>query len=262
MAKSAYKKRKKRSLWSRLTVMGKALIGISLAVLIVCVVALVVSTLNLNRSGEPETVYAVYSTEAETESESKNYVGSKNVVVIDPGHGGTDGGSVSNGMMEKEHCLTISLLVKEKLEKAGITVIMTRSGDATVSKERRVEIANATDACLFVSIHRNNYEGNENARGIEAWIEKSGPSDAVELSNCILNKLNSLFANNNRGVHTGSTGEANVNYYVNGHTAMTSTLIELGFLSNAADNSVVLGHSDECAQAIADGILEYLSRLK
>lgn len=262
MSKSVYKKRKKRSLWNRLTFAGKILIVVSLAILIACAVALAVSTIKLNKSDEPETIYVMQTQESQTETQPKGYVGEKNVVVIDPGHGGSDPGADYNGIYEKDNCLKISLLVKEKLEAEGIQVIMTRTTDETVSKERRTEIANATEACVFVSIHRNKYADDLNARGIEAWIEKSGPKDALELSNCILGKLNSMFNNNNRGIYTGSTGEPNVNYYVNGHTKMTSTLIELGFISNADDNNLVIGKSDECAQAIADGILEYLSKLK
>lgn len=261
MAKSTYRKRRKRSFWSRITVMGRVLIGVSLVVLLVCVIALVVSTVKLNNSKQPETVYVQQTVENTTQAPSKSYVGNKNVVVIDPGHGGTDGGAVANGILEKDNSLTISLLVRDKLQAAGIKVIMTRDSDVTVSKERRVEIANATDACLFVSIHRNNHVADPSARGIEAWIEKSGLAADYAVSNSILNHLNSLFANRNRGVHLGSTGEANVNYYVNGHTNMTSTLIELGFVSNAEDNAVVIGNSETCAQAIADGILEYLGTL-
>lgn len=261
MAKSTYRKRRKRSIWQRLGVVGTSLIGISLAILVVCIIALVVSNIRLSKSKEPETIYVEPTIEPSTQAPSKNYVGNKNVVVLDPGHGGTDGGAVSGNVLEKENCLTIALLVRQKLQAAGVKVYMTRDTDITVSKERRVEIANATDACLFVSIHRNSHPSDPGARGIEAWIEKSGLDADYLISNKILNQLNSLFANKNRGVFPGSTNEPDVNYYVNGHTNMNSTLIELGFVTNAEDNAVVMGNADGCATAIAAGILEYLATL-
>ncbi len=261
--KAVYKKRRKRSVWSRMTPLGRGLILVSLGVLLVCVAALVINTIRVNNENQPETVYMTQgATEATTEAPTKNYVGNKNVVCIDPGHGGADGGAVANGLVEKDNTLMISLLVRDYLQSQGITVIMTRETDVAVTKEKRCEIANATDACLFVSIHRNNHIQDASARGIEAWIEKSGNQQDYKISNMILDELNGLFGGVNRGVYIGSTGEETVNYYVNGHTNMNSTLIELGFMSNAADNDVVMNKRSECAKAIGDGILKYLATLE
>ena len=64
------------------------------------------------------------------------------VVVLDPGHGGSDGGASANGLVEKNLTLKIAQYCKEELEKyAGVTVYMTRSMDVAVDLEERVQKA-------------------------------------------------------------------------------------------------------------------------
>ena len=91
------------------------------------------------------------------------------VVAIDPGHGGFDPGKVGvTGVLEKDINLAISFKVRKKLEKKGVQVIMTRmTDDAICSPEEknkkmadmrnRVEIINASNAAIAVSIHQNSF---------------------------------------------------------------------------------------------------------
>lgn len=86
-------------------------------------------------------------------------------IVIDPGHGGEDGGATSTkpagykagraGEKEAFMNLRVSLLLQRLLKDAGVNVIMTREGDDTISLSERAEIANKAKADLFVSIHHN-----------------------------------------------------------------------------------------------------------
>ena len=77
-------------------------------------------------------------------------------IVIDPGHGGADPGAVTPfGLEEKAITLDIANRLRALLKDAPLRVVMTRSDDSTVSLERRVEIANAENADLFLSIHIN-----------------------------------------------------------------------------------------------------------
>jgi N-acetylmuramoyl-L-alanine amidase len=92
-------------------------------------------------------------------------------IVIDPGHGGHDTGTIGpHGLMEKDVCLDVALrlgrLIRQKLP--GATVIYTRKDDTFVPLEERTAIANAAKADLFISIHANSSRDHE-ARGVETY---------------------------------------------------------------------------------------------
>lgn len=79
------------------------------------------------------------------------------VIVVDPGHGGAQGGATSpSGMQEKNLALTLAKKVKKALEQElGATVVLTRDRDALVQLSERVTLANGKKPDLFVSIHAN-----------------------------------------------------------------------------------------------------------
>ena len=91
-------------------------------------------------------------------------------VVLDAGHGGEDGGAIgANHCLEKDINLSISLIVRDHLEKAGVPVLMIRETDisvgdsalSTVAERKRSDIqhratvVNQTENCILVSIHQN-----------------------------------------------------------------------------------------------------------
>ena len=88
-------------------------------------------------------------------------------VVLDPGHGGHDAGAVSPYAREKDCNLALALKVREKLNKLGFKVVMTRDRDFFLTLGDRVAIANRTPESLFVSIHHNS--GRSAASGIETF---------------------------------------------------------------------------------------------
>src|SRR5438477_8990125 len=80
------------------------------------------------------------------------------VVVLDAGHGGVyphDGAHGPRGLVEKDVALVVTLRLKELLEQAGATVVLTRESDANLPLWRRVLVANESGADLFLSIHCN-----------------------------------------------------------------------------------------------------------
>lgn len=78
------------------------------------------------------------------------------ILVIDPGHGGSDGGAVNSGISEKDVNLTISLYMKEALENYdGIEVYLTRETDVFIELEERANISASYNADFFISIHAN-----------------------------------------------------------------------------------------------------------
>jgi N-acetylmuramoyl-L-alanine amidase len=92
------------------------------------------------------------------------------VVVIDPGHGGTNRGSLgATGFLEKELNLELARRLRSALEAQGITVIMTRNDDVTVPIETRTEVANSTGADLLISLHANGF-ASPSAKGFEVYF--------------------------------------------------------------------------------------------
>ncbi len=90
-------------------------------------------------------------------------------IIVDPGHGGRDGGtSLSLGLAEKNLTLDIGLRLRRLLEAREYEVVMTRSSDETVSLRERADLANDSHADLFLSIHVN-WLPDRNARGVETY---------------------------------------------------------------------------------------------
>jgi N-acetylmuramoyl-L-alanine amidase len=105
-------------------------------------------------------------------------------IVIDPGHGGHDTGTIGpTGLREKDVVLDVGLRLKKLLErKVGCDVVMTRSDDTFIPLEERTAIANEKAADLFISIHAN-ASSDRSARGIETYyLNFTSSPDALEVA--------------------------------------------------------------------------------
>ena len=106
-------------------------------------------------------------------------------IVIDPGHGGHDTGTIGpTGLMEKDLCLDVALRLGKIIEQhlPGADVIYTRSDDTFVPLEERTNIANQAKADLFISIHANSSR-DSGARGIETYyLNMKGSAEAMEVA--------------------------------------------------------------------------------
>jgi N-acetylmuramoyl-L-alanine amidase len=106
-------------------------------------------------------------------------------IVIDPGHGGHDTGTIgATGLMEKDLCLDVALrlgkIIQQRLP--GAEVIYTRSDDSFIPLEERTNIANEAKADLFISIHANSSQDRA-ARGIETYyLNLKGSPEAMEVA--------------------------------------------------------------------------------
>ncbi|MGB2644436.1 MAG: N-acetylmuramoyl-L-alanine amidase [Candidatus Acidiferrum sp.] len=106
-------------------------------------------------------------------------------IVIDPGHGGHDTGTIGpTGLMEKDLCLDVALrlgkIIQQRLPGAEITY--TRSDDTFIPLEERTNIANQAKADLFISIHANSSH-DQAARGVETYyLNLKGSADAMEVA--------------------------------------------------------------------------------
>lgn len=148
-------------------------------------------------------------------------------VVIDPGHGGYDNGArACKGMPEKMLTLDTARRVKPLLEARGYKVVMTRSTDVFIPLGGRTGIANSRTDCAFVSIHYNS-SPRRAANGVETYYydRRSSP-----LAANILREIAPCYGSHSRGVKYAG-------YYVLHHNQRPATLIELGFVSNPAENS-------------------------
>jgi N-acetylmuramoyl-L-alanine amidase len=90
-------------------------------------------------------------------------------VVIDPGHGGSDPGTMMRGMREKEITLDIARRVATVLRAGAFEVLMTREGDETLTLQQRVQAANAASGDVFLSIHVNSIP-EPLRRGVETYV--------------------------------------------------------------------------------------------
>lgn len=105
-------------------------------------------------------------------------------IVIDPGHGGHDTGTIGpNGLEEKDLVLDVSRRLGKLLEaRLGADVVYTRSDDTFIPLETRTSIANQEQADLFVSVHANSSH-DEDARGVETYyLNFTSSSEALDVA--------------------------------------------------------------------------------
>ncbi|MGG0823493.1 N-acetylmuramoyl-L-alanine amidase family protein [Paenibacillus turicensis] len=180
----------------------------------------------------------------------------RNIVVIDPGHGGKDPGTsgISN-TQEKDFTLAVGLKVQALLlQEPNIELYMTRVDDTYPTRPERVKLANDLQADVFVSIHGNSVLESPNANGTETyWYKRESSKQlATILHKHLLQQM---------GLKDRRVKEQN--FEVIRETKMAASLVEVGFLSNLSDESFMFTEDGQnrAAQAIVDGIKEYLGLL-
>jgi len=175
------------------------------------------------------------------------------IIIIDPGHGGSDPGAVGpSGLFESHVAWRISCMVADILMRYGIEIIFTRVGDTRVSLDKRVHIANSAKVDYFVSIHINSAKNNT-ATGTETYAYAKGV-EGDKLAHSIQKNLVSQIGLADRGVKYNSL-------QVIRETKMPGVLAEVAFINNPNEEKLL--KSDEflerAAVGIAKGILEHLN---
>jgi N-acetylmuramoyl-L-alanine amidase len=219
------------------------------------------------------------------------------LVVIDPGHGGRDPGAIGKGgLKEKDVVLQIALHVKNLLEgQKRARVVLTRDTDKFVPLERRAWIANSKGADLFVSIHVNAHP-SRSVDGVETYyldnttdraarrvaaLENATPDKGLDdLSRILIDlRCNANAWESNELAHTmqealvgklrtrgyGETRDLGAKgslFYVLIGAHMPSVLVEVAFITNAADEKRLrlTAYQKFLGEGIASGITEYLQR--
>ena len=193
-----------------------------------------------------------------------NYGNYKNVVFLDPGHGGRDPGAVYNGLREKDLNMSIYRKLRSELEKLGYTVLTSRDSDVYVDYvTERSEMVNKTNADVFISIHFNaTGVPGANRSGVETYIyepdedikprinkvahdDPTRLSESKRLADNIHNSVVSVAGANDRGVH-GS------NYAVLRETVKPAVLIELGYMDSPEYKKI---SDDKYQNKLVEGIV-------
>lgn len=173
------------------------------------------------------------------------------LIVIDPGHGGSDPGMIGTtyGTMEKDLTLQTALYVRDYLTAKGARVQMTRtSAGQKPTLARRVQLATALNADAFVSIHYNS--SPKNVSGTLTFFYSE--SDDLRLARAIETQLGQGTPLKNNGLSYG-------NYHILRENPLPAALVELGFLSNPYDEGIVRtsAYQKKAARAIAEGLADY-----
>ncbi len=197
-------------------------------------------------------------------------------ICIDPGHGFDDNGCTSDFMpdhTEKELTLLYANLVRDKLEQLGYTVIMTHDGNSfpqevnengnnKYSPEERTAYANNQQIDYYVSIHCDSFDEDYSVGGTriyycESSVKKQLYSAAV--ATAIQARLNQTFPEDKEvAVHNMKISES---YYVIRETYAAASLIEVGFITNAADVAKLTDPDWQktFSVAVAEGIDDYFT---
>ena len=184
-------------------------------------------------------------------AKEKNNMLQGKTIVIDAGHGGSDGGAEREGVKEKDINMSIALKVKQLLQNKGAKVIMTRMGDKEVSLKERTQISNKNRADLFLSIHQNSVEDNVTA-GIETWFEKT-KSESGKLAELLQKSIIESTNGKDRGLKFQDS------LYVTKNTEAPSVLVECGFISSNSERKLLKdnNYQNSIANGIVNGINQY-----
>ncbi|MBE6054600.1 MAG: N-acetylmuramoyl-L-alanine amidase CwlD [Clostridium sartagoforme] len=193
------------------------------------------------------------------------------IILIDPGHGGFDGGAKSkNGVVEKDINLKISLKLKEVLEGKGYKVYLTRESDealgnsgSTIKEKKREDLKKRRDMkkevkCdVFVSIHQNMFP-QEKCYGAQVWHSSNEVSK--KLADSIQNSIKETLNDNNKRV----SKPAGDSYLIlRDDYSGASVLVECGFLSNMQEEKELQTeeHQNKLAEGISLGIERYFEEI-
>ncbi|HEY3426621.1 MAG TPA: N-acetylmuramoyl-L-alanine amidase [Negativicutes bacterium] len=181
------------------------------------------------------------------------------VIVLDPGHGGSNPGAVANNTRESDNNLAVGLKLRDKLVQAGAKVIMTRDTDRTVAAEgstlgqelqARVDLAKANQADIFVSLHSNENSDTGVAGAMTFYPEGKSSNLATPVQSALVKETGAV----DKGVSTA-------NYLVLRNASMPSILVEMGFVSNQQEAARLQNNAyrNQIAQGVFGGIVNYFN---
>ena len=252
--------------------MQRILTGVTIICIIIVCVTVAFRTRKATQRVEAETTLVqasamVVKTETVKESdgraqedtdsvgESKKEEGQSSPIIIDPGHGGIDGGCVFDDVVEKDINRLIAVQVVSRLRQMGYQAELARQRDEFVDVLKRVENANRKDALIYVSIHQNSCE-DKSVTGIETWYDGN---DTKRDSGRLAQLIQQETVRETGAVSRELMSESDL--CVTSKSTMPACLIETGFLSNKEEREKLMTreYRDQIAKGIAGGIHLYLN---
>lgn len=225
---------------------------------VLCLVALLVTFALITRQGES------------VQTAADAFVGeSVPILIIDPGHGGEDGGAVAiDGTIESHINLAVSSTVADIARLLGWEVMMTRQEDISIHDDtaqtirekkvsdlkNRVELCNAVEHGILVSIHQNSMPAAKSVRGAQAFYnENSGSPALAQAIQVVLNQT----INVGRPKESKPIGGSS---YLMKSVTIPAVLIECGFLSNEADTQLLktAEYQRKLSVCIVSALTDYL----
>ena len=194
-------------------------------------------------------------------------------VCLDPGHGGRDPGNQVGANQEKRFTLLLAQEVKKQLARAGLKVVLTRSGDSYLEPPSRPAVANRHKADLFLSLHfnaagndRSTVQGAEvfclTPAGVASTNARGEGADTGSFTGNRYNDLNLFLAYQvqkslTRTLAVQDRGVRRARFAVLRDAAMPAVLIEAGFMSHPAEGRKIFtaAYRREVARAIVEGVL-------
>lgn len=215
---------------------------------------------------------AVKSTENAKKTMANATDSKRQVILLDAGHGGPDGGGIGvNGVIEKDINLNIVKYLGSLLSFNGYDVVYTRTEDVSIydngitglrnqkvsDMKNRLEIVKRYPESIFLSIHQNQYTDSAYFGGQMFYTTNN--SNNFRLANIMQDKFAELQEGNDRDVKLIDNG-----LYLFKETNQPALLIECGFLSNPkdAENLANPEYQKKVAFTIYSGLSEYLSEVK
>lgn len=174
-------------------------------------------------------------------------------ILIDPGHGGKDSGTIGikHQTYEKHLTLSTSLLIATMLRNAGAEVILTRANDSYVELSDRVATSEKENPDVYISVHYD--YGTKNSSGVISFYY-SESRDRL-LANTVQKNLVESTGMRDSGVRKG-------NFYVLRENTRPSILLELGYVSNPEEEELVRTreYQEKVALGIVKGLQEYFAK--
>lgn len=175
-------------------------------------------------------------------------------VFLGVGHGGKDPGAVANGLKEKDLNLTIAMACQEELARHGVSVLMSRTSDATEDLNDRIKECNAFKPDLALDIH-NNAGGGDGAEVFHHYGGGKGKTLAVNILDEVVK-----IGQNSRGVKTKKNSSGKDYFGFIRETAAPAVIVECAFVDNKKDIQIIdtVAEQNAMGVAIAKGILKTL----
>lgn len=196
------------------------------------------------------------------------------IIVIDPGHGGIDGGaSIGEHFHEKDINLDVALKLQELLLSEGATVILTRDRDVSLESrsslsssryrrdlDARRGIINNSGADIFVSIHANCFRSNPRAKGAIAFYYYESDKSKL-LAQWIADSINEIVYKRFLGDDTLKTKVLPESLFLLRSTKIPGILLETGYMTNHEEGRLLKQEEFRraMAEAVLDGIRKYFA---